>query len=72
MKEEILPLCSLLLKSHLEYCIQVRSPQYRRDTDMLKCVQRRATKMFQGMEHLFKGDRLREQGLFSLEKRRLR
>ena len=47
------------------------SPQYRRDMDLLECVQRRATKIIQGMEHLPYKDRLRELGLFSLEMRRL-
>jgi len=42
-------------------------PQYRRYMDLLECVQRRATKMMQGMEHLSYEDRLREWGLFSLE-----
>ena len=47
------------------------SPQYRRDRDLLECIQKRATQMIQGMEQLFYENRLRELGLLSLEKRRL-
>ena len=70
-REVILPLCCALLRPHLEYCIQMWSPQYVRHMDLLKHVHGRATKMIQGIEHLCYEDRLREPGLYNLERRRL-
>lgn len=46
--------------------------KHRRDVERLELVQRRATEMIQGLEHLTNEGRCREQGSFSFQNRRLR
>lgn len=67
----IVSLYSFLVRPQLAYCVQAWSSQHKEDVDLLEQAKRRATMTIKGLEHLSCKQRLREPGLFSLNKKRL-
>ena len=63
----MLSLYKAMVRPHLDYCIQAWRPDLRKDIDRLGKVQRRATKMMEGLESYSYSDRLRILGLTTLE-----
>ena len=48
LRKVILPLYSAFVRPHLQCCVQLWGPQHKKDTDLLKRVQRRTMTMIRG------------------------
>ncbi|PIK55907.1 hypothetical protein BSL78_07177 [Apostichopus japonicus] len=71
-RDTVLLLYKALVRPVLEYGQPAWSPIYRRESEAIESVQRRATKLVPGLCSLPYEQRLRELNLFSLSHRRLR
>jgi len=47
-----MPLYESLVRPYIEYCVPVWSPYYRNDIKLVEGVQRRATKLIDGVRNL--------------------
>lgn len=70
-REEIILLCSTLIRLRLKQCIQLWASQYKKDIETLDC-QKKGTEVGDGSgAHVLSSKRLRKIGLSCPEKRRL-
>jgi len=71
-KSIILPLCKSLVRLHLDYAIPAWCPHYQKDIAVLEQVQRRATKMVNGLQNITYEQRLQVLGLTMFKTRMIR
>lgn len=70
--EALVPFYSTLIQPHTEYYVQFWTLCFKEDANKLGQIQRMATKMIRGLQVQSYEERLKELGMFSLMKRRLR
>lgn len=67
LREVVIPLYSVLMRLHFEYCVHFWVLHFRKDIEMLEHAHRRALRLLKGLEK-----QLRKLGLLILERGRLK